>query len=175
MTEQQDRATQASMTEPELLDEPAMTAARRDRAQRPGVALALVFAGGTIGTAAREALTMAFPSAGDVPYATWAINVGGSLVLGLLLGILASGRPGPHGLRRRWQLAVGTGFCGGFTTYSTLAVQSVDVAVGGLWGAGIVYALDTVMIGAVAAWAGIAAGTATIRRRTPSGTVGAAR
>jgi CrcB protein len=133
------------------------------------VALALVFAGGTAGTAAREALSLAFPSAAGIPYATWAINVAGSLALGLLLGVLVSRGPGHH---QRVRLAVGTGFCGGFTTNSTLAVQAADLAGHGLWGAGVAYALGTLLIGAVAAWVGLAAGSAAVRRRqAPAGPV----
>jgi CrcB protein len=115
---------------------------------------------------------LAFPSTSDIPYATGAINIGGCLVLGFLLGVLVGGDPGHH---RGLRLAIGTGFCGGFTTYSTLAEQGADLAGQGLWGASVLYAVGTLLIGAVAAWTGIAAGTAKARRRDASRTVGAAR
>jgi CrcB protein len=172
MTDQQDRAASENVTESDILAEPATVAARHGWSPRRGAALALVFAGGVAGTAAREALSLAFPSPGDIPYTTGAINVGGCLVLGFLLGVLVGGDPGHH---RALRLVVGTGFCGGFTTYSTLAEQGADLAGQGLWGASTLYALGTLLIGAVAAWAGIAAGAAKARRREASGTVGAAR
>lgn len=176
MTEQQDRAASENMTESQTRVQPGTGAdpgtAPRGRPLRRDVALALVFAGGAAGTAAREALSLAFPTSGGIPYATWAINVVGSLSLGLLLGVLMSGGPAHH---RRLRLAAGTGFCGGFTTYSTLAVQTADLAGRGLWGASAAYTLGTLLIGAVAAWVGIAAGSAAVRRRRAPDGVGPAR
>lgn len=126
--------------------------------ERRTVTLGLIFAGGTVGTATREALTLAFPS-DDIPYSIWAINVGGSLILGCLLGAL-----GGAGRHRGLRLAVGTGFCGGFTTYSALGVAGADLIGRGLAGAGVVYVLGTLLAGALAAWAGLALGAAAVTR-----------
>ncbi|MGN0234497.1 MAG: fluoride efflux transporter FluC [Bacteroidaceae bacterium] len=53
-------------------------------------------------------------SFGSFPWATFAVNVIGSLFIGLFTGIAASGHlPAP------WKLVLVTGFCGGFTTFST--------------------------------------------------------
>lgn len=72
--------------------------------------LLLVFAGGSIGTAARLAVGLWMPDAGGIPFATLVVNVLGSL----LIGILAARLPQTTGLR----LFLGTGVLGGFTTYS---------------------------------------------------------
>ncbi len=79
--------------------------------------------GGAIGTAARYGLAEALPTArGGWPIATLTVNLVGALVLGVLLEALA--RRGPDaGWRRDLRLFAGTGFCGGFTTYSALAVE----------------------------------------------------
>ena len=115
--------------------------------------LAVVLVGGAIGTAAREGLSLAFPTIGGVlPIAVLVINVVGAFVLGLLLEALL--RLGPDvGRRRIVRLGIGTGFCGGFTTYSTLAVETAELLVQpGSAGIGLGYAIGSVLLGALAAW-----------------------
>ena len=51
---------------------------------------------------------------GSFPWATFAVNVIGCLLIGLLTGITSSGH-----LPAQWKLVLVTGFCGGFTTFST--------------------------------------------------------
>ena len=51
---------------------------------------------------------------GLFPWATFAVNVIGCLLIGLFTGIAASGH-----LPTQWKLVLITGFCGGFTTFST--------------------------------------------------------
>lgn len=116
--------------------------------------LALVFVGGTVGTAAREGLSLAFPADG-ARYTILVINLVGAFVLGFLLDTLV--RRGPdHGRRRQVRLLVGTGLLGGFTTYSALATASAELIRDGAATAGIGYALCTLLGGAIATWAGIA-------------------
>lgn len=130
-------------------------------------AVACVFAGGTLGTAAREALGLAFPS-GTLPYTTWIINIGGALVLGFLTGALTGGTSGFH---RGLRLAAGTGLCGGFTTYSTLAVQTATLFADGHAPSGLLYAFGTLFVGAATAWLGLILGLAAVRRRAPGARV----
>jgi len=119
--------------------------------------LGVVWLGGAGGTTARYLVGSEI--AGDVhlPLATFMINVCGAFLLGVLLERL--GRSGAEPERRRLvRLFAGTGFLGGFTTYSALATDAV-----GLWQAGdtdlaVTYALGTVLLGAIASLAGIAAG-----------------
>lgn len=125
---------------------------------RPGM-VALVFAGGAIGTAVREALSLAFPPVGGIPVTIFAINVVGAFALGVLLELLV--RRGPdHGGRRRARLLFGTGVLGGFTTYSALATDTALLVGGEQVAAGVVYALATVVVGALASWTGILTGAA---------------
>ena len=51
---------------------------------------------------------------GSFPWGTFAVNIIGCLLIGLFTGIAASGH-----LPAQWKLVVVTGFCGGFTTFST--------------------------------------------------------
>lgn len=140
---------------------------RKRRAHlRPGHLL-LVFLGGAAGTAGREAVNLLVPSLHGFPSATFAVNILGALLLGLLLESL--GRPGSSpGRARRMRLLLGTGFMGGFTTYSTFAVDGALLLGAGSGGLGVLYALGSIMLGAAASWCGILLG-AKLHRRNTSG------
>lgn len=122
----------------------------------------LVIAGGTVGTAAREALILAIPTVARLPVAILTANVVGAFALGLLLESLAQ-RGEDAGTRRHVRLLLGTGVLGGFTTYSAL---SLDVAtLHGLSGSaavglGLAYGLGSVVLGVASAWCGVAAARA---------------
>lgn len=134
--------------------------------------LGLVAAGGTIGTALRQGLLLLAPDLERFPITTFAINLAGAFALGVLLEVLA--RSGPdEGRRRSVRLLVGTGVLGGFTTYSALATATAVLAVTGLAGWAVAYALGTVVLGGAMSVAGIALGGAIARRRPPR--VGEAR
>jgi CrcB protein len=127
----------------------------------------LVALGGMVGTAAREALTLMIPSVGAFPLAIFLINISGAFLLGVLLEGLA--RRGPDaGRRRTLRLLLGTGFLGGFTTYSALAAASA-LLLGEQAGLALSYAIGTVLAGAMATWCGIAVGA------LASGRLGGAR
>ncbi len=132
--------------------------------------LVLVFLGGSVGTAARAALSAvipALPIAGAaVPPATGLANVVGAFLLGLLLAGLMVRQPESPG-RRRARLLLGTGLLGGFTTYSALTVETITL-VSTAPAVAIAYPLGSVLLGLVAAWFGIAAG-ARIGRRSRTG------
>lgn len=83
----------------------------------PLLALA-VFLGGAIGGACRFALILV-PYLGGWPAMTVFINCLGTLVLSTLGAYLKSSDEAPA----YWQAFIGTGFCGGFTTFSTLMLQ----------------------------------------------------
>jgi fluoride exporter len=124
--------------------------------------IALVGIGGTFGTAARYLASEGIPGWQGMPVATFVINVVGAFALGLLLERLV--RAGSDvGIRHSVRLGVGTGFLGGFTTYSALAVDTEQLAAAGHPGVAVLYAALTVVVGAVATVLGILAAG---RRRT---------
>ena len=119
-----------------------------------GLKSLLIVLGGALGTAIRAALEAAQPAQpGGWPWTTFVINVTGAFVLGVLLEALA--RSGPDtGVRQYLRLGVGTGVLGGYTTYSTFAVESVKLLGGGAVLVGLGYALASVLLGLAAALAG---------------------
>lgn len=89
-----------------------------------------------------------------LPWVTVAINVLGSFLLGLLVA--------PHGLSPQVRTALGVGFLGGFTTFSTFSVQAfLDVEAGHPLRAAVLV-LVTVACGLAAAAAGYYVGRAVL-------------
>lgn len=121
--------------------------------------LALVVAGGTVGTALRESVALLLPRLGGLPWATVVVNLTGAFLLGLLLEVLT--RRGPDaGRRRTLRLLLGTGLLGGYTTYGALALETSQLGGGPGWALG--YAGGTLVLGTVASLAGIAVGARAI-------------
>lgn len=84
--------------------------------------LVLVMVGAAMGAPCRWLLDQAIQARHDsvFPWGTFTINVLGSLVLGVVLSLAHQGR-----LSTEAVALVGTGFCGGFTTYSTFSYETV--------------------------------------------------
>jgi CrcB protein len=84
--------------------------------------VAAVFAGGALGTAARAALSTAFPVSGaQWPWPTFAVNILGAFLLGYFTTRLQERLP----LSSYRRPLLGTGVCGGLTTFSTMQVEIV--------------------------------------------------
>jgi CrcB protein len=83
--------------------------------------------GGVVGAAARHGLELAWPTpASGFPWATFVTNAVGSLLLGALMVVVQETRAA-HPLLRPF---AGVGVLGGFTTFSTYAVQVRDLLAG---------------------------------------------
>ena len=118
--------------------------------------VALVFVGGAAGTGLRYALGLLIPTVPGHPvWATLTANLAGALILGALLEILVLAGP-DLGHRRAVRLLIGTGFCGGLTTYSTFALDLRGLLAAGHPGTALFYAAVTVIGGFLVASAGIA-------------------
>jgi CrcB protein len=128
--------------------------------------MALVFAGGAAGVAGREGLALVIPNPGEVSVAIPVINVIGAFLLGCLYEAITRTGSSPTG--RKLKLLLGTGFCGGFTTYSSLATGTALYLSDSLPWTALMYALGTVLVGACGTWAGIAVGSR-ISTRGPGG------
>jgi CrcB protein len=121
--------------------------------------VALVAAGGTGGVLARDLVTRAVGDT-DWPVATFAINVAGAFLIGLLLAALRR-RGADEGRRRLARLLLATGVLGGFTTYSALALGTVELVRDDRVLAGAAYGLGTVVVGLGAVVLGAALGRRT--------------
>lgn len=120
-------------------------------------ALSLVGLGGAAGSAVRAALGLVWP--GSPLVTTLAVNVVGAFLLGVIVAVLDGPREEGGGRRRlRARLLLGTGFCGGFTTYSAVAVQIAEAAGDAEFAVAGAYALATLVVGAVATLLGLLAG-----------------
>jgi fluoride exporter len=86
----------------------------------------------------------------SVPTGTVVVNVTGSLALGLLTGWALR-----HGGGGQLATVVGTGFLGGYTTFSTASVEAVRLARGGRAVAAFAHALGMVVLSLAAALAGL--------------------
>lgn len=121
----------------------------------------LVFLGGGLGASIRWLLTLGLPF--TAIQMTWTINVLGAFCLGFLLAFLA-GLGVDERPRKTTRLVVGTGFMGGFTTYSAFSVQSAGLLHENplIFG---VYSGATLLLGLLVCLLGTRLGSAAARRR----------
>lgn len=111
-----------------------------------------VFAGGAAGTGLRGAVSGVLPAeVSAFPWAVWAVNVSGSLVLAYLATrfLAAASRP------TLTMPLLCVGLLGSYTTFSTFAVGTVQLAAAGRAGVAVSYAASSVVAGLAAAWLGI--------------------
>jgi fluoride exporter len=119
--------------------------------------IAAIFAGGALGTLARAALSAAFPHAATAwPWPTFAVNITAALLLGYLVTRLQEGPP----RSRYWRPLLGTGLCGGLSTFSTMQVEILKMLSAHAWWLAAGYSTASI----VAGYGAICLGTALARR-----------
>ncbi|MGW7453338.1 FluC/FEX family fluoride channel [Streptomyces sp. NPDC054787] len=152
------RAVSAEAIDPDVdLHVPAQ------RAEPQGRVLAAVAAGGAVGASARYGAGLLWPAGpGAFPWATFWINVAGCALIGVLMVLISEGgRVAPHPLLRPF---AGVGVLGGFTTFSTYAVDFSRLLDEGEAGTALAYAGLTVAAALGAVWA-----AASVTRRAVRG------
>jgi CrcB protein len=142
------------------VDQPGPTEPARPARSWP--VLGAVAVGGAVGALARFGLHTAFPSApGAFPWATFAVNVTGCLLIGVLMVLLTevwTGRP----LLRPF---LGVGALGGFTTFSAYALEIEQAVSVGAAGTALLYLGGTLLAAMIAVWAGAGLTQAALHRR----------
>jgi CrcB protein len=119
--------------------------------------LAAIFLGGALGALLRVWVGVTFAApVGTWPWATFAINVSGAFALGYIATRLQERLP--LSTYRRPLLA--TGFCGTYTTFSTVQVEILRMLDRHLYGLAAGYAATSILAGYLAIWAA----TAMVRR-----------
>ncbi len=115
--------------------------------------ISIVGMGGFTGTIARYLLQQFFyrnyPSL--FPFGTLAVNLLGCLLIGIFFGISEHG----NFLSQEWRMFLTIGFCGGFTTFSALSYECVQLLNAGAYTSMVAYTLASVVIGVVATFLGI--------------------
>ena len=122
-----------------------------------GRELGAIFAGGFLGALARAGVAELLPhAAGGWPWATFVVNAAGAFLLGYFVTRLQERLP-LSAYRRPF---LGTGLCGGLTTFSTMQVELLQMLDAGRLALAAVYAVGSVAVG----FAGVAVASNLVRR-----------
>ncbi|MEU4268481.1 CrcB family protein [Streptomyces sp. NPDC026092] len=123
-----------------------------------------VAAGGALGATARYGAALAWPTpAGAFPWTTFTVNAIGCAAIGVLMVLLTEAVTAPHRLLRPF---LGTGVLGGFTTFSTYALDTQRLLSAGNGARGMAYMGATVAVALVAVWAATVVARGVLARRT---------
>ncbi|HEX7744170.1 MAG TPA: CrcB family protein [Micromonosporaceae bacterium] len=126
---------------------------RSELSPYPAPVLLAVSAGGALGAACRWSLDVALPHPpGGFPWATFAVNVAGSLLIGVVMAVVTGIWSG----RRLVRPFLAVGLLGGFTTFSTYVVDVRQMIARGSPGAALLYLVGTPLAAVLAVLVGTA-------------------
>ncbi|PWW34051.1 MULTISPECIES: fluoride efflux transporter CrcB [Paenibacillus] len=121
--------------------------------------------GGILGTLCRYGIQLWMPAANEgFPWAVLLINAIGSLFLGWFFTIAVPGKITPQ-----LRLAIGMGFTGAFTTFSTFTLDVVRLSEGGMWGKAVIYLVVSILAGLLLCVLGIKVGQRMLGKPTQDG------
>ena len=110
-----------------------------------------IFIGGGFGSMARYALSKWLNTNNPIPYGTLLANVLGCFIIGLVMGYILKSNSEHQNLA----LLIGTGFCGGFTTFSTFAFENQTFLKNGDFVSFLSYTFGSIILGLSAVFLGI--------------------
>ena len=107
--------------------------------------------GGAVGSVLRYILSKIVSNCADSPFpwGTFVVNVIGCFIMGVLLGIAAK-----NNISAELKCLLLVGFCGGFTTFSTFAAESLSLIKGHEFMSVAIYLTFSLWVGISAIWAG---------------------
>ena len=109
--------------------------------------LAAIFVGGALGTLARTGLsTLLVSDPSSWPWPTFAVNIVGAFLVGYFVTRLLERLP----ITSYRRPLLGTGLCGGLTTFSTMQVESVKMIEHGHWALAGAYTVTSIALGLLA-------------------------
>jgi len=121
--------------------------------------LAVIALGGALGSLGRWAIAEALPHAGSAfPIGTFLTNVSGALLIGILMALVL----GPWSHTRYLRPFLGVGVLGGYTTFSTYALESRGIIASGAPATALAYLVVSIVAGLLAVALGLVAGRALI-------------
>lgn len=109
--------------------------------------LLFVMLGGGAGSALRYLISQWLGKVGHFPLSTFLVNVLGSFAIGWLLTHFGNSQ-------QALKLLLITGFCGGFTTFSTFSAENMQLVEDGQYSTFVLYALGSLVLGLAAAYLG---------------------
>jgi len=112
-----------------------------------------VFIGGGVGSLCRYYTGIWLGHGGQFPLGTWIANILSCIILGILLA--AASR---QWLAPEYRFLLITGFCGGFSTFSTFSNEMLQMLRGGMWSMAAVYLLSSLAGGLLSVWLGMRIG-----------------
>jgi CrcB protein len=115
------------------------------------VVVGIAVAGG-VGAGLRYLVDRLVPTRGGFPFGIFAVNVTGAFALGVITGLGTALAP-------EAALVLGVGLLGGYTTFSTVSVESVLLAERGKWRDAAANLLATLVLAVAAAVGGVALGS----------------
>lgn len=114
--------------------------------------LLLIFVGGGTGSMLRYVIGKYLNSSENgIPYGTFLANILGSFLIGIILGLAAKNNT----LSQNQTLLLATGFCGGFTTFSTFAYENHVFLKSGDFTSFAIYTIASFIIGFLAVFLGL--------------------
>lgn len=112
----------------------------------------LVFIGGGFGSILRYGISYFFQEKTlEFPIATFIANLIGSLIIGILLGISLT----HTSMSQSMKLLLITGFCGGFTTFSTFSSESLFLLQNNMISTALLYIISSIILGILFVFIGI--------------------